>query len=179
MVTQNSTGHVSISFLRLIAVAVVGGLVVGALISVAAFYLARYGPSGDSWSFRGNGALVAYGLLPAVLTAGWTAMVLHRRSSPAWLGVALGAGLISLLLLAIDAALLPLFGIGADRVIGRILIYALLAWAVLAPILASRIGIGRHEISQPANAYLAAGVLWPITLLIGLLGVGMMIPAGS
>jgi hypothetical protein len=38
----------------------VPGVVAGAAVSVLAFYLARYGPSGEGWSFRGNGALAAF-----------------------------------------------------------------------------------------------------------------------
>jgi len=55
------------------------GLLAGAAVSVLAFYLARYGPSGEGWSFRGNGALAAYTVVPAILAAGWSAVIAYYR----------------------------------------------------------------------------------------------------
>ena len=47
-------------FTRLLVTTAVLALVAGAVISVLAFVVARYGPAGDGWSFRGNGALAVY-----------------------------------------------------------------------------------------------------------------------
>jgi hypothetical protein len=79
----------------LVTVAVVG-LLAGAAISVFAFLLARYGPAGDGWSFKGNGALATYTLIPVVLAGGWTALVLRARAIPNWLSLGIGAGVIGL-----------------------------------------------------------------------------------
>src|SRR5215831_6977465 len=71
----------------MLAVVVPAGVVVGALLDLLMFLLARYGPHADSWSFRGNGALAVLALVPAALAAGWTMIVAHgrpdrRRSRP-------------------------------------------------------------------------------------------------
>ena len=65
----------------LIATTIIVGFVLGAAISVLAFYVARYGPSGGNWSFKGNGALAVYPAFPAVMAAGWTGLVLHARGA--------------------------------------------------------------------------------------------------
>src|SRR5436190_22148855 len=117
-------------FTRLLVTTAVLALVAGAVISVLAFVVARYGPAGDGWSFRGNGALAVYTLVPVLLTAGWTAMVLRARSVSSWLAIGLGAGLVSLLIALLDALLIPLFGTGADATLGAALLIALVAWIV-------------------------------------------------
>lgn len=179
MVTQAAANRPSLPTPVLFGVTLGLGLVTGALISTVAFWLARYGPSGGNWSFKGNGALMAYGLFPAALAAGWTTLVLHRRSQPAWLGLGLGAGLVGILLLALDAALLPVFGPAADRSVGPVLLYALLAWAVVAPIAATWLTVSRRRSSSSLGLQVAAGVVWLTALVIGLTVVGVIIPAGS
>src|SRR4051795_12573993 len=94
---------------RLLVMTAVLAVVAGALISVLAFVVARYGPAGDGWSFRGNGALAVYTLVPVVLTAAWTALVLRARSVRSWLTLGLGAGTVALLIAVADAFLIPLF----------------------------------------------------------------------
>ena len=163
---------------RLLGTAAGLAVVAGALISVLAFGVARYGPAGDGWSFRGNGALAVYTLLPVLLAAGWTAIVLHARSVGSWLTLGLGAGLVGLLLAVADALLIPLFGTGADVSFGAVLLIALVAWMVVAPGLAMRIpAAGSAFYSIGSNV--AAGVIWLVALLVGLVAVGYLIPAGS
>src|SRR6266540_6844717 len=103
---------------RTLIVTAAVGILAGGAVALFAFLLARYGPSSDGWSFRGNGAISAYTLAPVLLTAGLTALVLRARSAPSWLGIGLGAGLVGLLIAAADAALLPVFGPGADVALG-------------------------------------------------------------
>jgi len=163
---------------RLLGTTALLAVVAGAAISVLAFLAARYGPVGDSWSFRGNGALAIYTLVPVVLTAGWTALVLRARSVSSWVALGLGAGLVSLLIAVVDALLLPLFGMGADVSFGPVLLIALVAWMVVAPVLATRIpAAGSAFYSVGSN--LAAGVVWLVAVLVGLIAVGYVIPAGS
>jgi hypothetical protein len=163
---------------RLLVTTAVLAVVAGALISVLAFAVARYGPAGDGWSFRGNGALAVYTLVPVVLTAGWTALVLRARSVSSWLALALGAGLVSLLIALADALLIPLFGTAADATLGAALLIALVAWMVVAPALATRIpAAGSAFLSVGSN--LAAGVVWLVAVLVGLIAIGFVIPAGS
>ncbi|HKV29680.1 MAG TPA: hypothetical protein VJT14_01545 [Candidatus Dormibacteraeota bacterium] len=156
------------------------GLLAGGAVAVVAFYLARYGPAGNGWSFRGNGALAAFALVPALLTAGWTALVLRARSYRSWHLLGLGAGLVGTLLAAADAALLPVFGSSADRIAGPILLLGLLAWTVAAPILASKIAAGAKSAGQSTgSAHLVAGVVWFVAMTIGLMVGEQVIPAGS
>jgi hypothetical protein len=165
---------------RLIGVTFAYGLVAGVAVGVVAFLLARYGPAGDGWSFRGNGALAAFTLVPVLLTGGWTALALLARSHPDWLGLALGAALVSFLLALADAILLPLFGSDADRVLGPILLLSLLIWSVAAPIVALRIASPRQADSRPSvRSYLAAAVVLLVAINIGLVVSQMVIPAGS
>ncbi|HYM67022.1 MAG TPA: hypothetical protein VEW68_07010 [Patescibacteria group bacterium] len=154
------------------------GLAGGAGVSLLAFYLARYGPSGGNWSFRGNGALAAYTLVPVLLTLGWTGLVWRARTSPFWLSLAVGAGLVGAAIAAADAALLPLFGRGADATLGGVLLVALAAWAVAAPVLSALMRF-RSSGRSMVGIHVAAGILWPVALGSGLLLAGLAFPAGS
>jgi hypothetical protein len=154
------------------------GLLGGAAVALFAFLLARYGPSGDGWSFRGNGAISAYTLVPVLLTAGLTALVLRARSAPSWLEIGLGAGLVGLLIAAADAALLPVFGPGAYVALGLVLLIALVVWMVVAPALATLLKIA-GAIPSMVGTHVAAGVTWVVAVLAGLFVVGLVIPAGS
>jgi hypothetical protein len=152
--------------------------VAGAGISLFAFLLARYGPSADGWSFRGNGALAAYTLVPVVLTAGWTAFVLRGRAVSSWLSLGLAAGLVSLLIALADALLIPLFGTSADVTFGAALLIALVAWTVIAPVLAVFLPRAGSAFTA-VGTNLAGAVVWLAGVLAGLILVGYLIPAGS
>jgi hypothetical protein len=157
----------------------VWGFLGGAAVSLLAFVVARYGPAGAGWSFRGNGALAAYTALPALFAAGWSAVVLHRRGRP-WLGYAFVAGGVGIALAAADAMLLPIFGARADQTFGAGLLILLVVWAAVAPVLA----VWRRR-PEPAAMTSNAGVtvteagVWAISVIAGLVAVGMAIPAGS
>ncbi|HET7419175.1 MAG TPA: hypothetical protein VFL27_02210 [Candidatus Dormibacteraeota bacterium] len=159
-------------------IALGAGLLFGALISLAAFLLARYGPTGGDWSFRGNGALAAYALVPALLAAGWTAVALHHRRRP-WIALASGAGLVGMAVAAVDAALLPFFGPGADQTLGPIVLVALVTWTAVAPALALRLPSGSQGAPTSTAWSAGAAFLWAAGLIGGLLLVGLIFPAGS
>jgi len=95
---------------RLLLVALGWGFLSGCVLDVLTFLLARYGPSaGDAaaWSFRGNGALlVPFGLGPAVLAAGWTALVSHGRLGVRWLRWSVAVGVVGAAAL-IGSAVVP------------------------------------------------------------------------
>jgi hypothetical protein len=156
----------------------VTGLVLGGAISVAAFYIARYGPSGGDWSFRGNGALAVYTSFPAVMAAGWTALVLHARGR-SWLWRGIGAGLVGLVIAVAGAAILPVLGGVADQVGSPIVLLALLMWAVVAPVAATRLRVKAVGPAGSVVLHLVAGGLWLVAALAGLIAVGIVIPAGS
>jgi hypothetical protein len=163
---------------RALVTATLVALIAGAAISVFAFLLARYGPSGDGWSFRGNGALAAYTLLPVVLTAGWTTIVLQARSVSSWISLGLAAGFVSLVIALADALLIPLLGTAADATFGAVLLVALVAWMVIAPAVATRIPPAGSAFYSVGTS-LAAGMAWLVAALAGLILVGYLIPAGS
>jgi hypothetical protein len=154
------------------------GLLLGGAISLAAFYVARYGPSGGNWSFQGNGALAVYTALPAVLAGGWTAVALHARARP-WVLRGLAAGLVGLAIAFIAAALLPVLGVNADRLGSPISFIALLAWMVAAPVRATMVRIPSARAAGSVALHVVAAVLWPAAALAGMVAVGILIPAGS
>ena len=178
MAVQGVDGRSSGRSLEGVAVAVGAGLLCGALVSVLAFLLARYGPAGDGWSFKGNGALAAYTLLPALLAGGWTAVVLRHRGRP-WAGLGLAATGVGAALALVDAALLPVVGIGADQTLGPIVLLTLAAWTVIAPAIAMVVSRGSGSGTGSAGASIAAAVAWPVGLVAGLYLTGAVIPAGS
>ena len=140
--------------------------------------MSRYGPSGGNWSFRGNGALAVYTLVPAVLTAGWTALALHLRGHGTWLVFGIGAGLVGALLAALDATLLPIFGAAADQTVGPVLLLSLLLWLPLALILATR-RTRKASLRQPLPIYVVAACAWFVAVTAGLVGAAILFPAGS
>ena len=78
-----------------------------------------------AWSFRGNGALVVpFGVGPAMLAGGWTALVLHGRISLRWLWWSIAAGLtgVAVVLASVAATIFGRLDI-ADRIT-----YAMLTW---------------------------------------------------
>lgn len=162
-----------------LGVAIVLSVIAGAAVSVLAFYLARYGPRGDGWSFRGNGALAAYTVVPAILAAGWSAMAAYYRGRSGWLSFGLGAGLIGLLLALADASLLPLFGRGFDQTLGAILLLLLLLWAFVAPAIAAVTSAPVRPRPVRMSVALGSAGLWLAGTLAGLIVIGVVLPAGS
>ena len=161
----------------LLVLTVALGLIAGGSVSILAYYLAKYGPSGDSWSFRGNGALAALTAVPPVLATGWTALALHCRSHPVWLALGLGAGAVGLVLALADAALLPVFGRTGDQVAGGILLLALAAWTIAAPVTATAFPRSSGRV-QAVGAHVVAAGAWPVATFAGLVVVGFIVPAG-
>ena len=161
------------------AIAFGAGLVCGALVSVLAFLLARYGPAGDGWSFRGNGALAAYSLIPALLAGGWTAVVLRHRGRP-WAGLAAAAAGVGLALALFDSVLLPVFGTGADQTLGPVVLLALVAWSVIAPVGAMLVSRGGAAAAPASIATsVTCAIAWPVGVAAGLYLIGVAFPAGS
>src|SRR3954452_9148729 len=91
------------------AIVVISGLLLGAGLGVLTFVVARYGPvspDGAPWSFRGNGALIVpFGLGPALLAGGWTAVLLHGRTGVHWLRWGIGVFFLGTVLVVLSAAL--------------------------------------------------------------------------
>jgi hypothetical protein len=165
---------------RLLCVVAAAGLLVGALITVLTFLTARYGPTGHSWSFRGDGALaVPAGLAPALVAAGWVMLVVHYRSERRWPGLGVGAGLVGVAFAAADAALIPVGGAGADQTAGPVLLVLLFAWTVVAPVAASLVPVSGRTERPPIGPYLSSFIALPPALLGGFSAMSLVIPPGS
>src|SRR5438552_15922745 len=77
------------------------GLLAGVSLWLLTTLLSRTTISGNGWSLTGNGALIIpFGLGPAIVAAGWTAIILRMRGHPRWLQFRAASALIALVLLA-------------------------------------------------------------------------------
>jgi hypothetical protein len=147
--------------------------------SLSAFYVARYGPSGGNWSFRGNGAIAVYAAFPAVVAAGWTGIAVHARGGASWFWRGVGAAIVGLGIAFVAAALLPLAGEQADVLGSPIAFIALLVWIVVAPVAATRVRLAAGSGEGSVALHVAAGVLWFGAALAGLILIAVVLPAGS
>ena len=167
---------------RVVATAVVAGIVAGVVLEVLTFLVARYGPSGAdgaSWSFRGNGALVVpFGLGPVVLAGGWAALVRHYRGAGGWLRWGIGAALAGALLTIASAASITLPGPTAV-VASQILLLVVLAWTLVAPILAALLPATTERLHGGALAHLIAALLLAVALFASFSLAAVVLPPGS
>ena len=176
VVASNRIGFVRWSS---VGIAAAIGLVAGAGLDILTYEMARAGPSGDAWSFRGNGALVVpLGLGPALLAGGWTAVVLSLRGALAWRGLAVLAGSVGALLTAASVLVLVLFGNRAQS-LSDLLTVPTIAWPLLAVALASLVPVRR---APPRITPLVAGfaaTAYTIALVAGFAAMGAVLPPGS
>src|SRR2546429_2524963 len=119
------------------------GVIAGVLLWVLTIGLSRSNLSGNGWSLSGNSALIIpFGLGPAVVAGGWTAIILRMRGHPRWLQLGIGSGLVGLALTAGSLLSLIVFG-PARRVAGATASlffgFLLYAWLLASLILASMI----------------------------------------
>ena len=153
------------------------GLACAAVLDVLTFLLARYGPSGGDrmpWSFRGNGALIVpFGLGPAVLAVGWTALILHGRGGVRWLAWSVGAGLVAVaaVLASVAATVLGRMDL-ADR-----LTYLVLAMAIVAPSLA--LALQRRAPQVGHLRHMIAAMVFVVALVGGFILSGQFLAPGS
>ena len=163
----------------LLGVALGGGLLAGVALDVVTYVVARYGPQGDSWSLRGNGALVVpFGLGPAVLAGAWTALVLHSRGSARWRSLGIGAALVGAAFVVAGAAVLPLFGSAAQRASDRLSLVPL-AWMGVAPVLAGVLRVAGRPAARLPLVHVAAAVLFPVALAAGFYAAGLVVSPGA
>jgi hypothetical protein len=156
---------------RVVGVAVVAGAAGGVLSTIVTYFVARYGPQGDSWSFRGNGALVVpFGLGPAMLAAGWTAIAAHFRSRRRWPAFGLVAGAVGVVLAAGGAAALPVGGVAADRIVSPAVLALLLVWLFAAPLLAVRLATPARTENPRPGAYAGASLAFLVAMVLGFYG---------
>jgi hypothetical protein len=167
---------------RLIGMAFGAGLLAGIALDVLTYLVARYGPSGAdgaAWSFRGNGALIVpFGLGPAVLAGGWTALVRHYRSAARFLWWGIGAGLVGAVLALASAAAVVLPD-SAKIAMSQSLLVLILLWIAIAPVLAGTLRVVHRPAERRLLPHLLAGVLFPIALMAGFAAAAAVLPPGS
>jgi hypothetical protein len=155
------------------------GVLAGGCLWILTFLLSRWGISGNGWSLSGNGALIIpFGLGPAVVAAGWAAIILRMRGHPRWLQLGLGSGLIGLALLAASLLSLVVFGPtnrDAGATASLFFGFLLYGWLLAAPIAAAMIRAPDPERRGPPIWAIAAILLLPVTLIGGCeVGAGLL-----
>ena len=148
---------------------------VGALAGVALWLLttllSRSTISGNGWSLAGNGALIIpFGLGPAIVAAGWTAIILRMRGHPRWLQFGLAGGMIAVVLVA--GAVLSLVAFGPRRrdagATGALLFgFLLYGWLLACAIVAVLIPAPDPARKDIPIWSIAAVVLLPAALIAG------------
>jgi hypothetical protein len=141
---------------------------------VLANLLSVVGPSGAGWSFRGNGALVVpFGLGPAVLVAGWVALILHARGHSLWLLLGIAAGLLELAVVMVSVAALVLGGSRAGAIASGVGELIQLLWMLAAPVMAAFIPVGVRSPRSPTVWHVVAGIVLPFALILGFMLAGL------
>lgn len=143
----------------------------GLLLGLATILLGRSRISGNGWSLSGNAALVIpFGVGPAVVAGGWSAIVLRMRDHPQWLQLGVASGLVGLLLVACSFLSLILFGpagrdIGAT---GSILFgFLLYGWLLAGPVIAATISAPDPPRNGPPVWSIVAVLILPVSLIAG------------
>src|SRR5919204_1128475 len=89
------------------------GVATGLLLWIITLLISRSDIHGHGWSLAGNGALIVpFGVGPAVVAAGWAAIILRLRGHPRWLPWGMASGLVGLFFVACSLLSLALFGAG-------------------------------------------------------------------
>ena len=133
--------------------------------------LSRTTISGNGWSLSGNGALIIpFGLGPAIVAAGWTAIILRMRGHPRWLQFALASGVIAVILVV--GAVLSLVAFGPRHrdagATGALLFgFLLYGWLLACSIVAVLIPAPDPARKDIPMWSIAAIVLLPATLIAG------------
>jgi len=147
------------------------GLGSGVALWLLTTLLSRSTISGNGWSLAGNGALIIpFGLGPAVVAGGWTAIILRMRGHPRWLQLGFASGLIALVLVVGSVVSLIAFG-SAHRdagATGSLLFgFVLYGWLLACSIVAVLIPAPDPARSSPPIWSIAAIILLPATLIAG------------
>ena len=155
------------------------GVVAGVLLWVVTIVLGRSNISGNGWALSGNGALIIpFGIGPAVVAGGWTAIVLRMRGHRRWLQLGIASGLVGLALTAGSLLSLIVFGpSGRDAGSTASLFFGFLlyAWLLASVIVAAMIRAPDPKRSGPPFWSIAAILLLPVTLVAGCeAGAGLM-----
>jgi hypothetical protein len=152
------------------AIMAIAGVIIGFLVWLLTVLTTHLHISGKSWSLSGNGALIIpFGLVPALVAAGWAAIVLRMRGHPRWAQLAVGSGLVGLVLLG--GSLLSIVAFGANRDTGATASvffgFLLYLWLLGSPITAAMIPAPDPSRKAPPIWPMASILLLPVTLIAG------------
>jgi hypothetical protein len=148
--------------------AAIAGVVLGIALDAATVVMASAGPTGDTWSFRGNGALVVpIGFGGALLSGGWVGLILCARGVRAWLAFAVSIAAIAAIPPLLSITLLVAFGSAAQSASDLTAVSAF-AWPVL-----SLAFVGIADARPAPSRRLPRGSAWFAAFVFSLaLGVG-------
>jgi hypothetical protein len=159
----------------MVGAAALGGIVTGVVIVLLTNLLSAMGPSGDGWSFRGNGALIVpFGLGPAILVGSWTALILHARGHAQWQRLGVGAGLVEIAIVLLSVLVLLVGGSepgAVAAVVGELL---QLLWMLAAPMIAALIRVPAGSPKAGTLWHLLAGIVLPLALVPGFILGGLI-----
>jgi len=147
------------------------GVIAGVLLWILTIVLSRSNLSGNGWALSGNGALIIpFGVGPAVVAGGWTAIILRMRGHRRWLQLGIASGLVGLALTAGSLLSLIVFGpAGRDAGATASLFFGFLlyGWLLASVIVAAMIRAPDPARKGPPVWSIAAILLLPITLIGG------------
>ena len=146
-------------------------MIAGLLIGIITILLSRSQISGNGWSLSGNAALVVpFGIGPAVVAGGWSAIVLRMRDHPRWILLGLISGRFGLVLVSASFLALIVFGPSARDVgaTGALFFgFLLYGWLLGGPIVAALIDAPDPERRSPPIGSIVAILVMPVSLIAG------------
>lgn len=133
--------------------------------------LSRAHIAGNGWSLSGNGVLIIpFGVGPAIVAGGWSAIILRSRAHRRWLQLGLGSALVGFALVAGSLLSVVAFGPG-NRDLGAtaalflgILLYG---WLVGGPVIAALLPAPDLPRHRPLVWPIVAMLLLPVSLIAG------------
>jgi hypothetical protein len=157
------------------------GIIAGVVLWILTTVVSRSNISGNGWALSGNGALIIpFGLGPAVVAGGWTAVILRMRGHARWLQLGIASGLVGLALTAGSLLSLVVFGPAArDAGATASLFFGFLlyGWLLATAIVAATIRAPDPARKGPPFWSIAAIVLLPVTLIAGCEGGARLLPS--
>lgn len=153
-----------------------GGGIAGVVIMFLAKLVDVWGPSGDGWSYRGNGALVVpFELGPVVLAAGWTMLILHGRSHARWIVFGVAAALVELAIAAVSNVALVVGGSAVGGAVSLVAQPIMVLVIVVSPAVALFFPMSGVVRTRPAWSHFFSAMMLPVGLIVGLIIGGFLV----
>jgi len=163
--------------LRMVGLVALVGIAAGVFLASLTNFLANTNIGGPGWSFRGNGALwVPFGIGPAFLAMGWSALALHCRRArrwERWAGVSLLIGVV-VACLGLLSLMLSRLGTGWYMSLS----FLPWLWAILAPVLWGLVPVGVEDRERLSWWwYVGAGLVYGVAVVMSFFVAGKLVPA--